>query len=414
MTAEDGVTPHSGNQMLGGAAPGALATNWCNIAYRVGGGQNFASDCMLDWWFYDPLGNAPNAADFEDYVALCMVARQAATHQPEALEQAAKWADLFIAKFQKADGAYSHGKNSYGALTLGSEFLSQLVWFERPLAATDARWKERYDRHANSIARSVANLEKVKDLGATEGEQTYEDSQAGSAWSLLALHALMAADSAHRDEYLAESVAIQGRHECLTQALIPDGRMRGGTLRWWEAQYNVLTTGPNMLNSPHAWTMRSQFGALYLYLLTGQERYLDLAYNAMGACAQAIDLKSGTLRWAFVPDPYVKLGQFVPDPATPDQGKHVPAIIGEQWLPMISDWWQVPPGRASGWTLSSVMEFSSGRPYAGLLSPACTSSTLSFSNCNGADDNLNDTAFNQDTANTAGGIMAAARRRGSA
>jgi Carboxypeptidase regulatory-like domain len=61
----------------------------------------------------------------------------------------------------------------------------------------------------------------------------------------------------------------------------------------------------------------------------------------------------------------------------------------------------------SGWTLSTVMEFSSGRPYAGLLSPACTSSTLSFSNCNGADDNLNDTAFNEDTANTAGGINGA-------
>jgi hypothetical protein len=50
------------------------------------------------------------------------------------------------------------------------------------------------------------------------------------------------------------------------------------------------------------------------------------------------------------------------------------------------------------------MEFSSGRPYAALLSPACTSSTVSFSNCDGANDNLNDTAFNQDTANTAGGI----------
>jgi Carboxypeptidase regulatory-like domain len=61
----------------------------------------------------------------------------------------------------------------------------------------------------------------------------------------------------------------------------------------------------------------------------------------------------------------------------------------------------------SGWTLSSVMEFSSGRPYAGLLSPACTSSTLSFSNCDGANGNLNDTAFNQDTANTAGGINGA-------
>jgi len=67
-------------------------------------------------------------------------------------------------------------------------------------------------------------------------------------------------------------------------------------------------------------------------------------------------------------------------------------------------------GRAllSGWRLSSVMEFSSGRPYAGLLSPACTSSTtkiaVAFANCDGANDNLNDTAFNQDTANTAAGI----------
>lgn len=61
----------------------------------------------------------------------------------------------------------------------------------------------------------------------------------------------------------------------------------------------------------------------------------------------------------------------------------------------------------SGWKLSSVMEFSSGRPYAGLLSPACTSSTLSFDNCNGANGNLNDSAFNEDTADTAGGINGA-------
>jgi hypothetical protein len=73
----------------------------------------------------------------------------------------------------------------------------------------------------------------------------------------------------------------------------------------------------------------------------------------------------------------------------------------------------VGPGTArrllSGWTLSSVMEFSSGRPYAGLLSPACTSvsGVLDFSDCTGADDNLNDTAFIQDTANSAGGINGA-------
>ena len=63
----------------------------------------------------------------------------------------------------------------------------------------------------------------------------------------------------------------------------------------------------------------------------------------------------------------------------------------------------------SGWRLSSVMEFSSGRPYAGLLDSACTTSKAinkKFAEyaCSGADDNLNDTAFNQDTANTAGGI----------
>lgn len=71
-------------------------------------------------------------------------------------------------------------------------------------------------------------------------------------------------------------------------------------------------------------------------------------------------------------------------------------------------------GRAlfSGWQVSSVMQFSSGRPYAGLLGPACTNTSLTsaqtiqdaFNNCNGANDNLNDTAFNEDTANTAAGI----------
>ncbi len=66
-------------------------------------------------------------------------------------------------------------------------------------------------------------------------------------------------------------------------------------------------------------------------------------------------------------------------------------------------------GVLEGWTLSSVMEFSSGRPYAALLAPACTSvsGVLDFSDCTGGDFNLNDTAFNQDTANTAGGINGA-------
>ena len=93
---------------------------------------------------------------------------------------------------------------------------------------------------------------------------------------------------------------------------------------------------------------------------------------------------------------------------------HAPSLLDQRnritfagvYQPRLEKLARSPTGRAllSGWTLSSVMEFSSGRPYASLLSPACTSSTLSFSNCDGANGNLNDTAFNQDTANTAAGI----------
>jgi len=93
---------------------------------------------------------------------------------------------------------------------------------------------------------------------------------------------------------------------------------------------------------------------------------------------------------------------------------HAPSLLDQRhrlslasvYEPNLERYTRTRTGRAllSGWRLSSVMEFSSGRPYAAMLSPACTSSTLSFSNCDGANGNLNDTAFNQDTANTAAGI----------
>jgi Carboxypeptidase regulatory-like domain/TonB dependent receptor len=96
---------------------------------------------------------------------------------------------------------------------------------------------------------------------------------------------------------------------------------------------------------------------------------------------------------------------------------HAPSLLDQRhrltfaavYFPRLEKLSSSDTGRAllSGWTLSSVMEFSSGRPYAGLLSPACTSSTLSFNNCDGANGNLNDTAFNEDTANAAGGINGA-------
>ncbi len=96
---------------------------------------------------------------------------------------------------------------------------------------------------------------------------------------------------------------------------------------------------------------------------------------------------------------------------------HAPSLLDQRhritlatvYRPRLERFTSAGPAHAllADWRLSTVMEFSSGRPYAGLLSPACTSSTFSFSNCDGADGNLNDSAFNQDTANTAGGINGA-------
>lgn len=58
----------------------------------------------------------------------------------------------------------------------------------------------------------------------------------------------------------------------------------------------------------------------------------------------------------------------------------------------------------SDWTLSTVTQFNSGRPYAGVLNTSCASSTLSFDNCDGLSVVLNDSATLQSTGNTALGI----------
>ena len=64
---------------------------------------------------------------------------------------------------------------------------------------------------------------------------------------------------------------------------------------------------------------------------------------------------------------------------------HAPSLLDERhrltlaavYRPRLEQLTTSDAGRKflSGWTLSTVMEFSSGRPYAGLLGTACTTST---------------------------------------
>jgi hypothetical protein len=66
---ENGVTAHSGNQMIRGKSTGSdFDQQYYNLAYRLNGGSAFQGNVSVDWWFYDPLGSG--GSDFQDYGAL--------------------------------------------------------------------------------------------------------------------------------------------------------------------------------------------------------------------------------------------------------------------------------------------------------------------------------------------------------
>jgi hypothetical protein len=62
------VNAHSGSQMVRGSAPSDLDENWVNIAYRLNGGNPYAGNASMTFWFYDPLGSG--GANYRDFGAL--------------------------------------------------------------------------------------------------------------------------------------------------------------------------------------------------------------------------------------------------------------------------------------------------------------------------------------------------------
>ena len=108
---------------------------------------------------------------------------------------------------------------------------------------------------------------------------------------------------------------------------------------------------------------------------------------------------------------------------------HAPYLLDQRHRLVISGIYQPFVGKhfdsrfvhelLSDWTLSTVMLFSSGRPYAALLDNACTTYNASSGsppsgtvpldqpNCVGAGSTLNDSAVNQSTSNSALGINGA-------
>lgn len=198
-------------------------------------------------------------------------------------------------------------------------------------------FQEAYKRHYESVRKAMDYLVASKDNLPTEGQHTFEDGMISCSATQLGLFALLQTDPAERKKYADAARDMLKAHRCLEQLLIPDARMNGATLRFWEAQYDVLARGAmNMMDSPHGWSAWLIPGLWYQYLLTGDEQWLRKTMNALGSCAQLIDSKTGELRWGFVPDPYREVTLLEPNPENPKRGKRVAQIIGESYLPMIA------------------------------------------------------------------------------
>jgi hypothetical protein len=254
--------------------------------------------------------------------------RYMADKDPYWLNLASGFADYCI-RFQLPDGNLSN----YTSVFYPAKSILLVAQAEKNVPG----YQEAYARHYQLVRKAMNYLFVSKDNVVTEGQQTFEDCMIASSGMQKGLFALLQTDPEERKKYADGSRDMMIAHRCLEQLLIPDARMNGATLRFWEAQYDTLIgKARNMMNSPHGWSAWTIPGLWYQYLLTGDEEWLRKTMNAMGSCAQLIDNKTGELRWGFVPDPYREVTMLEPNPENPKRGKRVERTIGESYIPMIA------------------------------------------------------------------------------
>lgn len=250
----------------------------------------------------------------------------------------------FLYARQREDGAYMrNGTSHYTCVIYIAKSILELYLAEKDIHGM----KQRAKKHFDSAKKAIDNLVELLDDIGTEGEQTFEDGMVSCSALQIAMFALLI-DELDRKKYIDAAEFMLNKHLCLEQKLIPDCRMRNGSLRYWEAQYDVLTK-PNMMNSPHGWTAWTMYAKYYLYLLTGKVEYLKDLMDGMGACVQLMDL-NGNLRWGFVCDPYIDGEVFVKDKKLSNgySGKHINQRIGEQYFDMISGWYTAETQKPTG------------------------------------------------------------------
>jgi len=253
-----------------------------------------------------------------------------------------------ILKSQSRDGAYRAGKTHYTSVIYIAKSLMELLEALEPLRE-DKKYDKEYRKIYASVESAMDELVRSGTNIQTEGELTFEDGMISCSALQLGQFALLQKDTEAKEKYTKASLNFLTQHQCLEQLMIPDARMRSASLRFWEAQYDVMMDN-NFFNSPHGWSSWSTYANYYAYLLTSDTKYLIRTFNGLNAAMQMIDLQEGKLRWAFAVNPYLKITQIKNniEGATPLNypGVHYHAkkypndqyIMGEQYVNMVSDW----------------------------------------------------------------------------
>ncbi len=276
------------------------------------------------------------------------------TKNEKSLDDAIRFAELIL-NTQKKDGAYYRNNTHYTCVIYIAKSMLELWYAEKDIP----KYKDVADKHYNSVKMAIDNLVEKLDNIETEGEMTFEDGMISCASLQIGMFALTLPEN-KREPYVKAAKYMDEIHSCLENKIVPDCRMKGGSLRFWEAKYDVMIKS-NLMSSPHGWTAWTMYAKYYLYLLTNEVKYLKELMDGMGACIQLIN-NEGKLRWAFVTDPYVETEIFVPDTSNEIKdgynsidlktkayrGKHIKCVVGEQYIDMISGWFRTGEQKVTG------------------------------------------------------------------
>jgi len=154
------------------------------------------------------------------------------------LKLASKFADWLISR-QRGDGGYYRENTHYTCVIYPAKSMLELAAAEEKAGKNDDYFKNAAVRHFDSAKRAIDDLVNKLEAIGTEGEHTLEDGMISCSSLQIACYALLLPEN-KRKKYIDAAEHMLKVHRCLEQQMSPDCRVRGTTVRYWEAQYDQI------------------------------------------------------------------------------------------------------------------------------------------------------------------------------